>query len=317
MPETTPLLPPDVAELLLDGEPVAHPLAPLLAAARRPGTARELAGEAAARRAFADASPIATPVALHDPTRPGRHRRARLRTMVTAKLVGVAALTLTAGGVAVAATGPSGGWAGDDDAYAAAPADAPPSPQAAGRPPAAGHGGPTVTDTACRPVTGAAIAELGPGCADPSVGDDHDGPGDAGDDGVDSPGIDLRAWTPERAGGVPPAAARPGTPGTPPSTAPPATRPPSTPPPSTTAPPTPPTSTDPSAPTPRSGSGTSGGRGNGNGNGNGKSKPEGAQSSTGGAGATSDNRTTSSRPAGAPHNAPAAPATGQQAQHSP
>ncbi|RTL65467.1 MAG: hypothetical protein EKK42_20860 [Pseudonocardiaceae bacterium] len=167
------LLPADVADLLLDGDPSPHPVTSILAAARRPGTAHELRGEAAARQAFVDALPLATPVPLPDAReRRGRHRRMRaVRTVVTAKVVGVAALTLTAGGVAVAATGPSGAPAEErisDGAVPSAGAEPGTGTSTPGRTPGTTHAGSAQARTAaCGPVTGAAIADLARGCGDP------------------------------------------------------------------------------------------------------------------------------------------------------
>lgn len=176
------LLPGDLADLLLDGEHSPHPVATLLAAARGPATAHELSGEAAARQAFADAAPLATPVPLPtDRERRGRHRRMRaVRTVVTAKVVGIAALTLTAGGVAVAATGPSGTPAEERVSGGAVPsADAEPGADhtPAGRAPSAGQpSGSTGRTAACGPVTGAAIADLARDCGGPrDAGDAPDG----------------------------------------------------------------------------------------------------------------------------------------------
>ncbi|GEL25139.1 hypothetical protein PSU4_40930 [Pseudonocardia sulfidoxydans NBRC 16205] len=179
---TTTLLPDDLADLLLDGEHSPHPVATLLAAARGPATAHELSGEAAARQAFADAAPLATPVPLPtDRERRGRHRRIRaVRTVVTAKLVGVAALTLTAGGVAVAATGPSGAPAEERVSGGTVPsADAEPGAghDTGGRAAGSGHTAGTPDRAAtCGPVTGAAIADLARECGDARVHSPDPGP---------------------------------------------------------------------------------------------------------------------------------------------
>ncbi|MBN9110007.1 MAG: hypothetical protein J0I34_14620 [Pseudonocardia sp.] len=239
------LLPADVADLLLDGDPSPHPVTSILAAARRPGTAHELRGEAAARQAFVDALPLATPVPMPDARdRRGRHRRMRaVRTVVTAKVVGVAALTLTAGGVAVAATGPSGAPAEErisDGVVPSAGAEPGTGTSAPGRAPGTAHTGSAQGRTAaCGPVTGAAIADLARDCGDPGrpaeqPGEQRVGPGATA---FGSPYVDV----PQEA----PTGSAPGTTmSAPPTTAP-----------STTAPPT----TTPPPPRDDAGSGGSGG----------------------------------------------------------
>ncbi|GAY12368.1 hypothetical protein [Pseudonocardia sp. N23] len=310
----TSLMPGDVADLLLDGEPGPHPVTALLTAACRPGTAHELRGEAAARQAFVDAMPLAVPVAL--PTareRHSRHRRMRaVRTVVTAKVVGIAALTLTAGGVAVAATGPSGAPAEERISDGAVPgADVTPGAElpATGRAPAAGPGTQARSRTGgCGPVTGAAIADLARVCGDPG----DDGQGDRSDDrraglmAFGSPDTDARRGAPDLRD-PPPA---------PPATAPPTTGPPTTAPP-TTAPPQAgsgapaadaPASAGPATPPPTRagapGAGT-GGQGSGRDQGRDESRGQGRDQARDGSGTTS--RTTPPGKTGTPVTGRGAP----------
>ncbi len=88
-------------EDLLDGSAGPQPLCQLLAAARGPATASELAGEAVARAAFAAAATTPSLVS-HAPRRPSP-RKASLATLLTAKALVAVAVTTTAGGVALAA----------------------------------------------------------------------------------------------------------------------------------------------------------------------------------------------------------------------
>ena len=87
------------AENLLSGDPLPprHPLTGLLAAARAPATARELAGEAAATAAFR--------AAAHTPAHPRRSRwSAYLGRLLSLKVAAAAfATTATVGGVALSA----------------------------------------------------------------------------------------------------------------------------------------------------------------------------------------------------------------------
>lgn len=90
------------AEQLLDGGPGPAGLTRLLAAAAGPGTASELAGETAARAAFADA-PRAIPLSSAQVRRPSMLSTALSKILAAKALAAVVLLAGAGGGVALAA----------------------------------------------------------------------------------------------------------------------------------------------------------------------------------------------------------------------
>ena len=117
------------AEALLDGHAPNTPVTWLLAAAAAPGRAEEIAGEAAARAAFAGARTTKEPF-----VRPPQARRSLASRLIAAKAVALVLLAAGAtGGVALAATAqfaPAPGSAERPAPASAAPLPLPAAPDA-------------------------------------------------------------------------------------------------------------------------------------------------------------------------------------------
>jgi hypothetical protein len=124
-------LTPATAEHLLDGGERPADLRQLLAAAAGPGTARELAGEAAAVAAFVDAQ-RASSLPSAESRRPSMLSTALSKILAAKAVAAVVLVAGATGGVALAATA-----SGSDDAP---PADRPAATRTA-TPPAAGENG--------------------------------------------------------------------------------------------------------------------------------------------------------------------------------
>lgn len=150
------------AEDLLDGNARPQPLSQLLAAARGPAMASELAGEAAARAAFAAAATTPS-LASHAPRRPSPLKTS-LATLLTAKALVAVTVTTTAGGVALAAATGSLPMISPPAAHPAAPAG--PSQDATGPGPALPAEGPGM---AVHPLTAPLMPETSQVNAPPSV----------------------------------------------------------------------------------------------------------------------------------------------------